>query len=259
MDFVIRRDKCLEYFRNWVKNLWFAPTDFRSTYHVKQVKPLLVPYWLFEVEINSSYTASFSMSGIGGNKDPSWSSIAGECPGRFRLSVCACDTIDSSLMSKIGPWDLEEIRPPVPLSDTASNSDDGESRILGGIPRSRALSMAVESPAAYQQGGEGENVEAKAMRMAAEQVERAVRERAGSMSSVRNVRLRSVVTRVAAQRVFMPVWMVKYVYSGKSYVVVINGQRGQIYGDRPYSVGKMASLSITAGLGAIVGIFAKGK
>lgn len=48
--------------------------------------------------------------------------------------------------------------------------------------------------------------------MAAEQVQKVVRERAGVMNSVRNVRLRSVISRVAAQRVFMPVWMIKYVY-----------------------------------------------
>lgn len=41
-------------------------------------------------------------------------------------------------------------------------------------------------------------------------------------------------------------------------MVVVNGQNGNIYGDRPYSVGKVASLSLT-GLGAIVGIFAKSK
>lgn len=93
----------------------------------------------------------------------------------------------------------------------------------------------MDSPSAYQKGGEHDNVEAKvfpdiyslfffffllksansssqAMSKAAEQVEKVVRERAGVMNTVRNVRLRSVVTRAAAQRVFMPVWMVKYVY-----------------------------------------------
>lgn len=50
------------------------------------------------------------------------------------------------------------------------------------------------------------------MHLAAEQVQKVVRERAGVLNSVRNVRLRSIVSRVAAQRVFMPVWMIKYVY-----------------------------------------------
>ena len=47
-------------------------------------------------------------------------------------------------------------------------------------------------------------------------------------------------------------------YAGQNYMVVVNGQNGNVYGDRPYSVGKVASLSIT-GIGAIVGIFAKTK
>ncbi len=50
------------------------------------------------------------------------------------------------------------------------------------------------------------------MRLAAEQVERIVKERVGGINSIRNVRLRTEVTRVAAQRVFMPVWMIKYMY-----------------------------------------------
>lgn len=264
VDFVVRRDKCLEQLRTWMNNLWFAPTDFRSTYRIRQVKPLLVPFWLFELETQSSYTASVSMSvgvsGVNLSKDTHWSSIAGESPGRFRVEVCASDNLESTLLSKIGPWSLEDIRPPAlaTLSDTSSNSEDGDNRSLGGIPRSQLLNITLDSPSAYQKGGEGENVESKVMHMAAEQVQKAVRERAGVMNSVRNVRLRSVVSRVAAQRVFMPVWMIKYVYGGQSYLVVVNGQNGNIYGDRPYSVGKVASLSLT-GIGAIVGIFAKTK
>ena len=53
VDFVVRRDKCLENLRHWVSNLWFAPSDFRSSYHIRQVKPLLVPFWLFELETQS--------------------------------------------------------------------------------------------------------------------------------------------------------------------------------------------------------------
>eukprot|EP00026_Physarum_polycephalum_P005019 Phypoly_transcript_05045.p1 GENE.Phypoly_transcript_05045~~Phypoly_transcript_05045.p1 ORF type:complete len:496 (+),score=63.42 Phypoly_transcript_05045:153-1640(+) len=262
VDFVVRRDKCLENLRHWMSNLWFAPTDFRSTYHIRQVKPLLVPFWLFELETQSSYTASIAISlGVNASsmtKDTHWTSIAGESPGRFRVAVSACDNIENSLLSKIGPWELDDIRPPAPPSDLSSSSDEGDSRILGGIPRSQILGITVDSPTAYQKGGEGENVESKVMHLAADQVQRVVRDRAGAMNAVRNVRLRSVVTRVAAQRVFMPVWMIKYTYGGQNYVVVVNGQNGNIYGDRPYSVGKVASLSIT-GIGAIVGIFAKTK
>lgn len=262
VDFIVRRDKCLEHLRNWMGNLWFAPTDFRSTYHIRQVKPLLVPYWLFELETNSSYTASISISlgvsGVNMTKDTHWSSIAGESPSRFRVEVCASDSLDPTLLTKIGPWDLDEIRAAAPPSDVSSSSDDGDNRALGGIPRSQLLGVTIDSPSAYQKGGDGENVESKVMHMAAEQVKKVVRERAGVMNQVKNVRLRTVVTRVAAQRVFMPVWMIKYIYGGQSYLVVVNGQNGNIYGDRPYSVGKVASLSLT-GIGAIVGIFAKTK
>lgn len=58
------------------------------------------------------------------------------------------------------------------------------------------------------------------MQKAGEQVDKVVRERAGVMNTVRNVRLRTVITRVAAQRVFMPVWMVKYVYLAIQYAIL---------------------------------------
>ncbi len=45
-------------------------------------------------------------------------------------------------------------------------------------------------------------------------------------------------------------------YNNQRYVVLENGQHGQLYGDRPYSMGKITSFSLT-GLGAIMGIFAK--
>ncbi len=89
VNFVIRRDRCVENFLRWVKNLWFMPSDFHSTYRIRQVKPLLVPFWLFEVETQSNYTAMVGMRvgvggvGMSGAKD-SCSTILGENSGRYR-------------------------------------------------------------------------------------------------------------------------------------------------------------------------------
>lgn len=68
------------------------------------------------------------------------------------------------------------------------------------------------------------------MQKAGEQVDKVVRERAGVMNTVRNVRLRTVITRVAAQRVFMPVWMVKYVYLAIQYAILFSIDLLKIYG-----------------------------
>lgn len=57
----------------------------------------------------------------------------------LRVEVCACDNLEPTLLSKIGPWDLEDIRPPAPPSDVSSSSDDGDNRTFGGIPRSQVI------------------------------------------------------------------------------------------------------------------------
>ena len=50
------------------------------------------------------------------------------------------------------------------------------------------------------------------------------------------------------KHILLPVWMAAYKYSGKSYRFLVNGQTGEVQGERPWSVWKITF----AVLGAVV-------
>jgi len=52
--------------------------------------------------------------------------------------------------------------------------------------------------------------------------------------------------------VLMPLWIATYLYSGKTWQVMVNANTGEVVGDRPYSVVKIALAVIAAA--AVVGL-----
>ena len=45
----------------------------------------------------------------------------------------------------------------------------------------------------------------------------------------------------------LPVWIAVYLYAGKNWQVLVNGRTGEVVGERPYSVVKIAA-AVVAGL-----------
>ncbi len=56
------------------------------------------------------------------------------------------------------------------------------------------------------------------------------------------------------KHILLPVWMAAYKYNGKSYRFLVNGQTGEVQGERPYSIWKIAfavALVVTIIVGAV--------
>ena len=48
------------------------------------------------------------------------------------------------------------------------------------------------------------------------------------------------------KHILLPVWTAAYKYSGRSFTFVVNGQTGEVQGQRPYSPWKIAGAVIVA-------------
>jgi hypothetical protein len=58
---------------------------------------------------------------------------------------------------------------------------------------------------------------------------------------------------VTYKLLLIPIWVVCYLYAGKTWRVLVNGRTGEVVGDRPYSTTKIAA-AVLAALVAIVGV-----
>ena len=52
--------------------------------------------------------------------------------------------------------------------------------------------------------------------------------------------IRTSHTAIAFKHLLLPVWVGAYRYGGKTYQVTVNARTGEVIGDRPYSVWKIA-------------------
>jgi len=256
VDFVIRRDACLKKLHDWEASLWFAPTDLKQVQNLRLNTPLLLPYWLFEVETYSKYSANGTI--MAGNRrfHSSWFKFNDVTIGQYRHAVCASDCFCTEDLNKIEPWALDDLRP----RNRAFESDPPLTPRAPLSNRAKPLPFVVDEQQAWVTG-KGENkavcptdksvVEEIILKMARQDCEKAMMGKLGSVGGFRDLVVNTSITRIAAQRVFLPVYMIRYVYNGKSYLVLVNGQTGQLYGERPYAFGKVAALSVTG----VAGLF----
>jgi hypothetical protein len=61
--------------------------------------------------------------------------------------------------------------------------------------------------------------------------------------------------------VLLPIWIAAYLYAGKPYQVFVNAHTGEVVGDRPYSVAKIAAAVVAALIliGVIVTLYVRSK
>ena len=57
------------------------------------------------------------------------------------------------------------------------------------------------------------------------------------------------------KHLLLPIWMAAYKYNGKSYRFLVNGQTGEVQGERPWSVWKIAFAVIIVGLLILGGLY----
>jgi hypothetical protein len=55
------------------------------------------------------------------------------------------------------------------------------------------------------------------------------------------------------KHVLLPVWMAAYKYNGKSYRFLVNGQTGEVQGERPYSRWKIA-FAVLGAMAVVLGV-----
>jgi hypothetical protein len=129
--------------------------------------------------------------------------------------IAATKAVKEARLNALEPWDLESLCPYEPA-------------YLAGF---KAQRYQVELPEGFE----------KAKEVMAEAIEEDVTRDIGGDEQ----RISSVDTRhsnVMFRHLLLPVWMGAYKFQGKVYQVAVNARTGEVQGERPYSVWKIALL-----------------
>lgn len=229
LPFLVDKKSARKKLEEWVKGLWFAPSDFKARGIQGKFNGLYLPFWTFDAMTFTRYVGkrgdNYQETVGSGNKKRTvtrtrWSQKKGSFDRFFDdVAVCAASKVPNSLIEELSPWPIEKA---VPFNH----------ELIAGY---QAMTYDVDLQQGFLQGKE----------RVASDIEDDVRARIGGDKQ----EITSLDTKFSAltyKHTLFPVWMLAYRYNGEPYQIVINAATGEVQGERPWSTLKIALTVISA-------------
>jgi DNA-directed RNA polymerase subunit RPC12/RpoP len=232
IPFALTEDRARDALTAWMGRLWFAPNALLEYARKgRSMAGIYVPFWTYDADTASDYTGQrgdyyyvteWVTVTVNGRpqrqqrqvRKTRWSHASGHVARGFDdVLVMASTSLPLRLGDDLAPWDLTAL--------TAYNPD-----FLAGF---QAEGYTVSLADGHKTARE---------RMA-RVIEGDVRRDIGGDEQ----RITSVDTDFSNEtfkHILLPMWTAAYKYGGKSYRFVVNGQTGEVQGERPWSAWKIA-------------------
>lgn len=228
-------------FRNWVKRRWLAPNVLKTLYQRDKLQGIYMPYWTFDADTNTSYTA---MGGIDyeveyedsegethTSIETNWYPTSGHIDHFFDdVLVRASDKLSENLLECIEPYNTK---------DVASYSPDYMSGYCSEI-----YTIDLEDAHNDAMDKMSDDIRYMAERDVLEQYDR-----------VCDINLNTSYHDETYKHIFIPVYSTAYTYKDKYYNVLINGETGKIKGEYPKSPIKIAAIVIVILIVVLLGVY----
>jgi len=215
--------------KQWLGGLWFAPSALKHIARQDSLGGVYLPFWTFDAHTTSHYTGergdhyyvteTYREGGVTKTRQVQktrWSPARGTV-SRWHddVLVAATRAVTPARLSSLAPWDLPSVRAYDPA-------------FLAGY---RAQRYQLELPEAFEQG-----------KVTMDQVIREDVETDIGGDEQRIDRLATSYSGVSFKHLLLPVYLGAYTFQGTAYQVLVNARTGQVQGDRPYSLWKIAFL-----------------
>lgn len=233
---------------SWLGSLWFAPNGLQDYARKgRTMNGVYTPCWTFDADTRSRYrgqrgTVYYENRSVNRNgkretvRVPKvrWHAVSGHVARFFDdVLVVASTALPGKFRTALVHWDLTRLEPyrPEYLAGFRSEAYTVELREAFGEAR-EIMDRQILRDIRFDIGGDQQRVD---------QVE-------------------TQISDVTFKHILAPVWLAAYKYRGKSYRFVVNGQTGQVIGERPWSAWKIAFAVMAAMiLAAIMGfLYAQG-
>lgn len=245
VPFAIDRGAAVTSFKTWLGGLWFRPSDLRSKADISELRGVYVPFWTFDCEVTSHWTAdagyhyyvneSYTTTENGRRvtrtrrvQRTRWEPASGTRHDSYDdWLVCASQGVPGDLVDRMDDFDTGGLVAYAP-------------QYLQGF---LAESYALDLRAAWERGRAG---------IGESQVGRCASDVPGDTH--RDLRASHQFADATFKHVLLPIWIAAFRYRGKVYRFLVNGQTGRVAGKAPWSVFKIAALVVVL-VAVAVGVF----
>lgn len=246
VPFALTEDAARSALVQWMGSLWFAPNSLLGYARKgRTMNGIYVPFWTFDADTRSRYTGqrgdhyyvteTVNVVVNGKSQRQSrqvqktrWRDVSGHVARGFDdVLVMASSSLPQRLGNDLTPWGLDALTPYNP-DYLAGFLAEGYTIALpeGHVAARDRMANVIDGDVRHDIGGDVQRVGQVDTDFSAE----------------------------TFKHILLPVWMAAYRYGGKSYRFLVNGQTGEVQGERPWSVWKITfavALLVIVGLGAV--------
>jgi hypothetical protein len=222
VPFRITREQAAAAMRNWLGQGYWRPGDLSEQALVVKMTPVYVPYWVFDAQTHTFWTADTDQTPPGARSQ--WYPVSGQRDGQQGgLLIGASAALTPQETSDLRPFDL-----------SAAVSPDE-------VDLNNAIYEQFSVPRKYARPQARRALESLELRDAVPDVP------GGS----RNLKVNTRFTDLMSQPVLLPVWIMAYRYRERVFRFLVNGQTGRSTGQAPVSWQKI-SLAVVIAVLAIL-------
>jgi len=230
--FALTEHQARDQLTKWLGRLWFAPSKLLEfTRKGRAMTGIYVPYWTFDADTRSRYrgqrgehyyetrTVSVMVNGKREQRQEQvqktrWYPASGQVARDFDdVVVIASTSLPPRLAAGLDPWDLGALAAYSPDYLAGFQAEGYTVALADGHQTARArMAQVIESDVRRDIGGDVQQID----------------------------HIDSNFSDETFKHVLLPIWMAAYKYGGKSYRFLVNGQTGEVQGERPWSAWKIA-------------------
>jgi hypothetical protein len=235
VPFAIPKDKAQSTFKTWLKSQWFLPNKAKKLNLRDSLKGVYRPTWTFDFTSQSFYVGERgdyyyvtvkTKNGTRTERKTRWRGASGSVRLDFDdILVYASNRLDRKLQESLGGF--------MPKQAVDYNND----AIMGFDEESYDVKLTD----AFE--------EAKSF--ADDRIRSEVRRDIGG-DEQRIFTVNTAYSDLSYKLLLIPFWSSTYIFKGKSYTYIVNGQTGNAHGTRPYSAVKITFAII---LGIVAALF----
>lgn len=227
-----------EALRRWVRSRWFAPNRLKRVNTPERLRGTYLPHWTFDASTTTDYrgmrgehyweTETYTEMVDGQPQTRTrqvmrtrWWPASGRVQRYFDdVVVVGTTRLDRGKLAQLAPWHTDRAVPYQPdyLSGYQALRYDVEPD-QGLVEAKEQMKDVIEGDCRDDIGGDEQRVQS----------------------------MQTSYAGVMFKLLLLPVWIAAYLYGGRSYQVLVNAHTGQVIGERPYSVPKIAA-AVVAGL-----------
>ncbi len=231
MPFQIEKKQAMQQFKAWIDSLWFAPNALKNAYRADNgMRGIYMPYWTYDSHTETRYTGARGddyyvteryTEQVNGDtvtrtrevRKTRWTPVSGNVAVDFDdVLINGSASLPTELADRLQNWNLSAL---VPYRDDYISG------------------FTVE---AYQVGLEP--AFAKAQNVMEADIRIAINQDIGG-DHQQIATMHPAFYDITFKHILLPIWLSAYRYQGKTYRFLVNGQTGEVQGERPWSIWKI--------------------